>query len=102
MGNGNFCCKNNNNKNDHDIYCQLFKDESKENKIKLLYKIDFNEENIRLIVSKFYENNKYKCVMCINFVLNGLLEFYKAKINESRLIVTLAISPYITDLSYMF
>ena len=100
MGMGN--CYLYNNEYEQNIYFKLFKNESKDNKITLFYKIDSNEKNIRLIGSKFYENNKDKCLMCINFIESDLIEFYKANNNDSLLIVTIEISPFITDLSYMF
>ena len=45
----------------------LFSDESKENKITLIYNIDKPGENIRLFGSKFIKNNKDKCQMIIDF-----------------------------------
>ena len=80
----------------------LFQNKSKENKITLEYKIDKPGENIRLFGQKFIENNKDKCLMCINFVLKKITEFYKSKNNEKKIIVSLALNNNITDLSYMF
>ena len=57
----------------------LFKDNSKENKIKLIYKFDEPGEKIRLIGSKFFVNNKNNCKMVINFEEKELLEFYESK-----------------------
>ena len=62
MGNENE--NNTDNKNNE----EFFKDESRENKLQLKYKIDFPGKNIRLVGSKFYENNKKNCKMCIDFV----------------------------------
>ena len=80
----------------------LFQNTSNENKLVLKYKINFPGENIRLVGSKFYENNKDNCKLCIDFVEKDLMEFYIAKKNERLIITTLAISHAITDLSYMF
>ena len=80
----------------------LFQNISKENKLILKYKIDYPGESIRLVGSKFYENNKDNCKMCIEFEVKDLMEFYQAKNNESFIKLTLAISHKITDLSYMF
>ena len=103
MGNDLFSLKikdiidNNNNENE-----DLFQDISNENKLVLKYKIDYPGENIRLVGSQFYENNKDNCKLCIDFVVKDLMEFYIAKKNERLITTTLAISHKITDLSYMF
>ena len=99
---GNDINDNNLEQNIKDSNEDLFKDESKINKIKLIYKVNYSEENIRLFGSSFYQNNKNKCNLCIDFVINEFSEFYKAKTKESRIDVILAISKDITDLSYMF
>ena len=70
----------------------LFTDDSEINKIVLIYKVNSPEENIRLVGSSFYENNRNKCKLCIDFVINEFCEFYKAKIKQSRINVTLAIT----------
>ena len=41
----------------------LFQDKSKDKKLELRYKITHPKETIRLVSSKFYENNKNKCKM---------------------------------------
>ena len=89
--------ENNNNEND-----DLFKDLSNKNQLVLKYKINYPGEKIRLVGSKFYENNKANCQICIDFVVKELNEFYIAKKNENFIKVTLAISHKIKDLSYMF
>ena len=99
MGNELFEKKNENNENDDD---EFFKNDSNKNILKIKYKIDSPGEKIRLVGSKFYENNKDKCKMVIFFAVSDLLEFYESKNDESFLAVTLALSNKITDLSYMF
>ena len=37
---------------------EFFKDQSRENKLKIKYKIDLPGKKIRLVGEKFYENNK--------------------------------------------
>ena len=80
----------------------LFEDKSKDNKITLIYKIEKPGENIRLFGTKFIEKNKDKCLLCIDFVVKNLVEFYQSKKNKSTLKVVLALKANITDLSYMF
>ena len=80
----------------------LFQIVSNESKLRLNYKIDYPGEIIRLVGTKFYENNKNNCQMCINFVKTDLHEFYKSKKEESFIKVVFAIRDIISDLSYMF
>ena len=89
----------NSNNNETDDF---FKDDSKENKLILKYKIESPEENIRLVGSKFQKKNKDNCKICIDFAVKDLLEFYKSKNNEKSITVVLALNHKITDLSYMF
>ena len=79
-----------------------FEYESKDNKITLIYKIEKPGEKIRLFGSKFIENNRDKCLICIDFVVKNLVEYYQSKVNESLIKVVLALKKNITDLSYMF
>ena len=102
MGNELFEKNNENNKNNGNDDDEFFKNESNENALKIKYKINSPGEKIRLVGSKFYENNKDKCKMVIFFAVSNLLEFYESKNNESFLTVTLVLSSKITDLSYMF
>ena len=102
MGNELFERKNDNNKNNGNDADEFFKNDSNENLLKIKYKIDSPGEKIRLVGSKFYENNKDKCKMVIFFAVSDLLEFYESKNDESFLTVTLALSSKITDLSHMF
>ena len=102
MGNELFDKKDEPSPNDGHNIDNLFKDQSKENKIRLIYKINSPGEKIRLVGSKFYENNKNSCKMINFFAVKDLLEFYKAKNNESSINITLALKRNIKDLSYMF
>ena len=116
--NGNFDGNNKDNKNVICYYCKkcmnaLIEDNNKkynlyineENKktiIILEYKISNNEKKIRLFGEKFFQSNKDKCKMLIDFSLKDISEFYKPKENETKLNIKLEISDDISDISYMF
>ena len=81
----------------------FFKNSSKENKIKIIYKVNKPKEKIRLFGLKFVEKNKNNCKMCIDFEELEISEFYETKQNQgNELTVILDINNKITDLSYMF
>ena len=80
---------------------ELFTNESKKNKITLIYKI-IPGENIKLFGSKFIENNKEKCWMVIDFIKTNIKEYYKPMHEASKLSVILSLSDEVHDISYMF
>ena len=80
----------------------LFIDESKENKITLIYNIDKPGEKIRLLGSQFIENNKENCKMIIDFTEMDLLEYYQPKEKGKTLKIILGMNKNVTNLSYMF
>ena len=96
------CCENelSREENNNNIF---FVNSSRENKISLKYKINNTEEKIRLFGSQFYNRNKDKCRMVIDFTEKDLLEFYRPiKKNEKELQIILEIKNDVTDISYMF
>ena len=76
--------------------------ENEENTFSIFYKINHPCERIRLFGSKFCENNKNKCQICIDFVEMDLMEFYVTNNNLNELKVVLSLNKEVTDLSYIF
>lgn len=77
----------------------------KENKNEcvLIYKINKEDKNIRIIGENFYKNNSINCKIIINGKESKLYEFYEIKNNESdNLIVKLIKNENLTDMSFMF
>ena len=69
----------------------------------LLYKINKEDKNIRIIGENFYKNNSIHCKIIINGKESKLYEFYEIKNNESdNLIVKLIKNENLTDMSFMF
>ena len=98
-----YCTEEENNIDDDDHDNEdFFKNESKENKINLIYKIKNKGEKIRLFGSKFYEKNKDNCKMVIDYLKEDLKEIYEPKKNEETLEVTLEIRKSVNDISHMF
>ena len=81
---------------------RFFNNETRENKIQLIYKINKPGEIIRLFGSNFCEKNKDNCEICIDLAKRNLLDFYKTKDYEKELKLILKIDSNITDLCYMF
>ena len=77
-------------------------EKSRKNKIILEYKINNKEQEIRLFGEKFFQNNKDKCKIVIDFSEINLIEFYKPQENDKNLKITLEILEDINDFSYMF
>ena len=98
VDNSNLTLKQSNEKNTDD---ELFTNESKKNKITLIYKIK-DGEYIKLFGSKFIENNKENCRMIIEFKKTNLKEYYKPEYKASKLTVILGLNKNVQDLSYMF
>ena len=80
----------------------VFNDNIFKNSFRLIYKINQPCERIRLFGSKFYENNRNNCRICINFELMNLIEFYEVKNNEKELRLSISMDEQVTDLSYIF
>ena len=69
----------------------------------LLYKINKEDKNIRIIGENFYKNNSINCKIIINGKESKLFEFYEIKNNENdNLIVKLIKNENLTDMSFMF
>ena len=99
-------CGENDEKNDIDFikvnFLNFFK-ENEENTYSIFYKKNHPCKSIRLFGSKFYENNKNNCKICINFKEMDLMEFYEVKDNDHKLKVVLSLDKEkVTDLSYIF
>ena len=84
------------------IYQKDFNYNAFKNSFRLIYKINQPCEKIRLFGSKFYENNRNKCRICIDFEVMDLIEFYKVKNNDNQLRLSLSMDEQVTDLSYIF
>ena len=87
--------------NEKNVDDELITNESKKNKITLIYK-NMPGENIKLFGSKFIENNKEKCWMVIDFTKTDIKEYYKPTHEATKLSVILALSNKVHDISYMF
>ena len=59
----------------------------KENKLILNYKVDSPGQKIRLVGSRFYENNKDNCKICVEFIVKNLAEFFKLKKKKVLLVL---------------
>ena len=90
-----FCKK----KSDNNI---IFFEENQESTYSIFYKINHPHERIRLFGSKFVENNRNNCEICIDFEEMDLKEFYEVKDNEKELKVVLSLNSKVTDFSYFF
>ena len=80
----------------------FFSNQPKKNKITIFYEIDNKDEEIKLFGSEFFERNKEKCRIVIDFFESELKEKYRPKKDIKELKVTLEIKNDTTDLSYMF
>ena len=75
------------------------------NEVTVIYKINKNENEIRLFGQKFIENNKCKCYIIINNKNKELIEFYKLSEKEKKIeniIIKVIFKDIITNMSYMF
>ena len=70
----------------------------------IIYKINKNEKSVKILGSKFVENNKDNCFLLINNKKNEICEYYNLdkEENKSYLIIKLIEKKYITNMSYMF
>ena len=77
--------------------------EEKSNKISLIYKVERDEEYIKLFGTKFVENNKNNFYMIINGEQIELSEYVQLNKNEYKILEVdlIEIEP-ITNMSYMF
>ena len=93
----------NDEKIDNDLIKVNFFKENEKSTYSMFYKINHPCKSIRLFGSKFYENNKDNCKICINFEEMNLMEFYEVKDNDHKLKVVLSLDiEKVTDLSYIF
>ena len=97
-------CEDSDEDNDIIFINKNFSKENEENIYSIFYKINHPCKSIRLFGSKFYENNKDKCQICIDFKKMDLIEFYEDKDldNVNKLKVVLSLNKDVTDLSYIF
>ena len=91
-----------NGENDIVFFKRNFFKENEKNTYCLFYKINQPCERIRLFGSKFCENNRNKCKICIDFEEMDLIEFYDVKNSGNKLKVVLSLNKEVTDLSYIF
>ena len=88
--------------NEIDFTKENFFKGNEENTYFIYYKVNHPCERIRLFGSKYCENNRNNCKICIDFEEMDLLEFYEVKNNDNKLKVVLSLNKEVTDLSYIF
>ena len=88
--------------NEIDFTKENFFKGNEKNTYSIYYKVNHPCERIRLFGSKFCENNRNNCKICIDFEEMYLLEFYEVKNNDNKLKVVLSLNKEVTDLSYIF
>jgi len=74
------------------------------NQINIIYKINNENENVKLFGKQFVENNKNNCLILIRNKVNYLTEFYnlEKKKNDKELFVQLYEINNIENMSYIF
>ena len=95
-------CEDKDKVTDFDSIKKNFFIENEKSTFSIFYKINHSGERIRLFGSKFCENNKNKCKICIDFEELDLTEFYDVRNNNYELKVVLSLNKEVTDLSYIF